>query len=321
MTFSCICGKVLLTFISGVFEVYMKKIDIKMSDISILVSAMLWGTVGIFSRKLFSLGFSTTQTVAVRAFFTVLVMLIYILITDAKAIKIKLRDVWMFIGTGICSFMFFNVCYMNSIAENSLSVACILMYTSPFWVCLLSFFFFKDKITVFGFLSLCVCFAGCVMVCGSSSIHITKMGLIYGILSGFGYALYSIFGKVASKCYPSKTVIFYTFLFALIGILPFCRAPELVTLLRDGEGMLYSFGMALVNTILPYILYTYGLSKTSAGKASVISIIEPVAASLVGLIAFKEKIGLIGICGMALVVIGLAFYEKSGKKKLTDRQL
>ena len=92
------------------------------------------------------------------------------------------------------------------------------------------------------------------------------MGLIYGILSGFGYALYSIFGKVASKCYPSKTVIFYTFLFALIGILPFCRAPELVTLLRDGEGMLYSFGMALV-------------------------------------------------------VIGLAFYEKSGKKKLTDRQL
>ena len=288
-----------------------KLIGRNLGVVAILIAALVWGCIGLFSRALGEAGFSPVQTVTVRSFFTVLFVLGFLLIKNPKALRIRPRDIWIFIGTGICSFMFFNICYMNSIEQNSLSVACILMYTSPFWVFLLSPILFKEKNTLFGFLALCIAFGGSVMVCLTSSVSLTGNGLLYGILSGFGYALYSIFGKIASKKYSSITTIFYTFLFSFIAIVPFSHPAHLVSLLAaEPSNLLLSVSISIINTILPYTLYTYGLSKVSAGKASVISIIEPVAAAVVGFLAFGEAITFVSVCGMGLVLVGLVLYEK-----------
>ena len=116
-----------------------------LGETSVLFAALLWGTIGFFTRNLSSLGFSSVGIVAVRSFFTALAMFIIIAVKDIKLLHISLKDIWMFLGTGIASFMFFNICYMSSITENSLSVACILMYTSPVWVSIISYFVFKEK--------------------------------------------------------------------------------------------------------------------------------------------------------------------------------
>ena len=102
-----------------------------LGEVAILLSTLLWGSIGIFTRGLTGLGFSSVQIVTVRAVITAITMGIVIAIKDPKLFKFKLKDIWMFFGLGICSFLFFNICYMSSIVENSLSVACILMYTSP----------------------------------------------------------------------------------------------------------------------------------------------------------------------------------------------
>lgn len=53
--------------------------------------------------------------------------------------------------------------------------------------------------------------------------------LMTGIGSGLGYASYSIFGTVALRKYHTFTVIFYTFVVAVVGLLPFAGVLETLT--------------------------------------------------------------------------------------------
>ena len=276
---------------------------------SVLLAASLWGCIGIFTRNMLEFGFTSAQIVSVRAFITATIMFFIILFTDRSLFKVRVRDLWMFFGTGICSFLFFNVCYMSSIGENSLSVACILMYTSPIWVAVLSIPLFKEKLSSVKVISFILCFGGCIMVCLSKSLKLTKIGLVFGLLSGLGYALYSIFGKYAAAKYNTFTVTFYTFLFASVGALPICELPKLTGLLHDGKNVLFSIGVAVFSTLLPYLLYTFGLSRIGAGKASVIAILEPAVAATVGALYFKESMGVIGFIGIITVMAGLTYLE------------
>ncbi|MBO5746163.1 MAG: EamA family transporter [Clostridia bacterium] len=281
----------------------------RIGESAVLFAALLWGCIGIFTRSMLETGFTAVQIVAVRAFVTAVVMGVIILIKDPKLFKIRLKDIWMFFGTGILSFLFFNICYMSSIGENSLSVACILMYTSPIWVTTLAVPIFKEKLTFQKLAAFIICFGGCVMVCLSDSLKLTEIGLVFGLLSGLGYALYSIFGKIASAKYNTLTITFYTFLFASVGVLPLCDLPKLTVLLSSGTNVLWSVGVAVTCTILPYLLYTFGLSKTSAGKAAVIAILEPAVASVVGVLCFGENMGVLGLFGIAAVMVGLVYLE------------
>ncbi len=281
----------------------------RLGEISVLLAAVLWGCIGIFTRSMQAIGFSSVQIVAVRAFVTVILMGMFILIKDPKLFKISPKDLWMFFGTGICSILFFNICYMSSIGENSLSVACILMYTSPIWVTTLAVPLFKEKMTLHKAAAFVIAFGGCVLVCLSDSLKLTNIGLVYGLLSGLGYALYSIFGKYASAKYNTLTVIFYTFLFASVGVLPLCDLPKLTVLLSNGTNILWSVGVAVTCTVLPYLLYTYGLNKIGAGKASVIAILEPAVASVVGALYFGENMGALGLIGIVTVLLGLVYLE------------
>ena len=287
----------------------MNRLKSHIGEGAVLLSAVLWGCIGIFTRNMLAIGFSSVQIVAVRAFITAALMFFIILFTDRSLFKVKIRDLWMFFGTGICSFLFFNICYMSSIGENSLSVACILMYTSPIWVALLSVPLFKEELSSVKIIAFILCFGGCIAVCLSGTLKLTKIGLVLGLLSGLGYALYSIFGKYASAKYNTLTVTFYTFLFASVGALPICNPQKLGILLTDGKNMLLSLGVTLFSTLLPYLLYTYGLSLIGAGKASVIAIFEPAVAATVGALVFSESMGVSGFIGIISVMAGLVFLE------------
>lgn len=119
--------------------------------------------------------------------------------SGSAALRIRLRDLWLFAGTGICSLVFFNYCYFNAMQQTSLAVAALLLYTAPVFVMLMSLVCFGEAFTRTKALALLLTFSGCACVTGvfGSSVTLTLSGLLYGLGSGFGYALYSIFGKYA----------------------------------------------------------------------------------------------------------------------------
>lgn len=281
-----------------------------MSLFYVLGAGMLWGCMGILVRTMNKGGFNSLEVTAFRSFVTTLLMFVGMLLFNRKELRIKLRDIWCFFGTGVLSVAFFNVCYFTCMNLTTLSAAAILLYTAPAFVMLMSAVLFREKITVRKLAALALAFAGCIFVSGGfAGGGITLPGLLTGLGAGFGYALYSIFGKFAiRKGYSSYTITTYTFLFAGLGTLPFLEWRHTAECLSAGTGSDLAFAvfMAVLTTVAAYLLYTAGLRGMESGRASIIASIEPVMASVVGVFLYEEPMGAQGIIGMILVLASCA---------------
>ena len=276
----------------------------KLSLILIVLAAVMWGCIGIFTRILSVAGLTPIQVVAIRSILSAIILGIFIFFKDKSLFKIEIKYLWLFVGTGVLSLTFFNICYFNAINMLDLSAASILLYTAPCFVMIMSAFVFKERITVSKITAFIIAFIGCVFISGLTDEFNIK-GITFGVFAGFGYALYSIFAGVALKKYNTYTISFYTFLTSSISLLPICKIGEVLVSLSD-VGVLYWSGLlAVISTVLPYIFYTEGLKKISATQASIIAFAEPVTATIVGMLMFGENITLPILIGMILVLTSI----------------
>ena len=277
------------------------------SYLYIISGAALWGLIGLFVKILAAQGFSSLQIVALRAVASALCITLVVLKAGTQCLHIRLRDAWLFVGTGILSLVFFNYCYFSCIQLSSMAVAALLLYTAPIFVMLLSLVLFKERFTALKGLALICTFIGCAFVTGafSSSLTLSVSGIIFGLGSGIGYALYSIFGKYAVRRYSSLTITAYTFYFSVLGSVPLAGFNTATLAKLDATTILGSLGLGTVCAVIPYLLYTKGLEKVEAGQASILATIEPFVAAAVGTLCFNESMTLSKAVGMALIFFAI----------------
>jgi drug/metabolite transporter (DMT)-like permease len=147
---------------------------------------------------------------------------------------------------------------------------------------------------------------GCVLVTGvlENGGNISVTGILAGLGAGLGYALYSIFGRYAlEKGYHSLTITFYTFLTASIASLFTGDIGHVASVAVESSSMLlFSFAFGILCTVIPYLVYTIGLNYIENSRASILASIEPVTATILGILVFQEPVSLPEVVGMALVV-------------------
>lgn len=274
----------------------------------VLLSGVLWGTISLFVRRLNALGLDSMQAVFIRVLLSAVIVLVLVLVKDRRLLRIRLRDIWCFFGTGVCSVLLFYTCYFYTIAHASAAAAAVLLYTSPIFVTLLSRLLFREKLTAKKLVACVLAVLGCALVSGifSGGAHgLTLMTLGTGLLSGFGYALYSIFGRYAvDRGYHSLTINAWTFLIASVCLAPFVDYGAIGGALAADplDTVLYSLGLAVVVTVIPYLLYTAGLERISSSRAAILASLEPVVACLVSVTVFGEPLSLLGVLGVLLVL-------------------
>ncbi len=293
------------------------------SAILVLVAGSLWGFMGLLVRSLNEVHLSSMDISFVRAAVTFACMFVGLLIFNRKALRIRLKDVWCFVGTGSFSVAFFNYCYFKTITLTSLSVAAVLLYTAPAFVMLMSAVLFKERLSVKKLAALGFAFLGCAFVSGiiGGTGALTLPGLLCGLGAGFGYALYSIFGRFAlERGYSSVTISFYTFLFAALSTIFFVDAGEVIRVITGSWQLgLKTVFLVLLVTLLPYLSYTKGLSGVENGTASVLASIEPVVATLVGIVIYKESMTMQNALGICLVVGSIILINLNIKKKDSNK--
>ena len=283
----------------------------------VLAAAVLWGGIGIFVDNMKRLGVSSLNIVFLRSLFTVLILGVFLAIKSPKDFKISPRDLPLFAGNGLLSVVMFTYCYYKTIMLSTFSVAAVLMYTAPIFVMIISVLFFREKITFRKLLALAVAFTGCAFVSGivGTAVKISGAALGFGLLTGFGYSLYTIFGScLILRGYKTFQIIFFTFLFAVVGsAILLAVTGETNPLTYSYEAWIWAFLMAIFNTILPYFFYTYGLKLTDATTAPIIATVEPVAATVVGLF-YHQRLTFFGALGIALVLSSVIIINTKDKK-------
>lgn len=291
----------------------------KLAPLFIILAGCLWGTMGLFVRQLNAMGLESMEIVEVRSILAALILFACTALKDRRLLKIRPKNLWPLVGSGVLSIVFFNYCYFRTISMMNLSAAAILLYTAPIFVMLMSLLFFRERLTARKVTALLMAFAGCCLVSGiaSATESLSLGGLLLGLGSGFGYALYSIFSRFSlNQGLGSITITDYTFLFAAIGGAFFTDFGKLsAALFQHGPALLgFLVLYCIVTTVAPYLLYTMGLEHVENGPASVMASVEPVVATLLGFLMFAETPTLSAILGMALVLGALVLLSLHPKK-------
>lgn len=298
----------------------------KIHILSIIAAAMLWGIISIFSSPLKIAGINPQTITSIRSLGAVIILWLIFGIKDRNLLKINIKDIWMFIGTGIVSFVFFNCCYFTALEKTTTAVSVILLYTSPIFVIIFSAILFKEKLTSIKITALVITIIGCCFVSGAvgGKLNGSVFGIVCGIGSGFFYGLYSIFGRYALNKYSSVTVTLYTFLFAAIASLFIADYSQIGILFSEYDIVISGLMLIAFSTVLPFLLYTFGLSNVETGVAAILATIEPVVGVAAGLFYFGESPSVFKITGIVMVigaVILLNIKRENIKKEKRSNEL
>ena len=286
-----------------------------------IISGAMWGSAGIFVRKLTELGVNSYTVVSVRVILAVLILAVWLGIYDRNLLKIKLKDLWIFVAGGVVGMFGLNICYNFAISELSLSLAAVLLSLSPVFVLFMAAILFKEKITSKKVICMTIAIAGCVLASGvlesASTMRWSVKGIIVGIIGAFFYGLYGIISKTAmERGYHAFTTTFYCLFMVMLVVIPLTNW-KLVTNVVVANPIKMSVFLvihSLCTSVLPYILYTFSIRYIDAGMASILASGEPVAAMIFGVIFFSEIPTVLSVVGIVLVIVALGLLSMPDKK-------
>lgn len=287
-----------------------------------VLSGIMFGAAGVFVRKLTGAGMNSATVLFVRTLFAMLEMLIFILIYDRKLLKVKPRDIPIFLGTGIIGMLGLNLCYNEAIGRLTLSLSAVLLSTAPIFVMIFAAFLFKEKITVKKIVCILLAIAGCVLASGlleQGGVALSGGGVLFGVAAAVFYALYSIFSRLATdRGYHTYTVIFYSVLFTSLALIPFAKYSVIGDFVgaAPAGNVLFLLFHSLCTSVLPYIFLTLALNHAEAGKVSILaSGGEPIAAVVFGILFYAEIPTVLMIVGLIIVIAALTILCLKPKAK------
>ena len=292
----------------------------KKALIYIVAAGILWGTSGIFVHYLSPYGFAPYEMSLVRGFISFTVMALYALIFDRSLFRARPWQILLYLGIGLMLFTTAS-CYYSAMQLSSVSTAVVLMYTAPIYVTVVSVLFLGEKFSRQKGIAIGVMLLGCCFVSGViGGFKFDALGIVIGVISGITYAIYNILTKLALKsgCKPVSSTI-YGFLFMTLTALIFASPLDVFThaAAKPAVTVPLLIGLGIFTFVLPYFLYTLSMRELSAGTATALGIIEPMAACVFSFCLLGEELDVFSVIGILLIlgaVFMLSIAENAAKR-------
>jgi DME family drug/metabolite transporter len=130
-------------------------------------------------------------------------------------------------------------------------------------------------------------------------------GALLALGAGVAYAVYGVAAKGRVARVRRLAVSAITFALAALFLAPaLLGEPAATRALAAGWPLLLYLGID--PTALAYVLFTAGLGRVPATAAGIVSLLEPLTATTLGLLVFGERLGPVGVAGALLLLAALA---------------
>ncbi|TFB18533.1 EamA/RhaT family transporter [Filobacillus milosensis] len=270
----------------------------------VILAAICWGITGGIADILMSKGWDPIVISLYRGAVGLLCFFVWFLVRFRHCwVNSSRLYFWSILaGLGVAGNFTF---YFLSIQAASVAVAATLMYTAPVIVLLISFLFGIERSTWFKWCCIAGVLLGIILLTGAyntESISVSFLGVATGIGAGISYAVF-IFGfKKASakgKPQPSLIIAFLTFFVILFTLSDKSQAADVLS--SNDLGWFILIG--IIGSGLSFILYMNGIRSTTPTTASMVAMVEPVTASLFGLMILGDQLNIIQLLGMVLILV------------------
>ena len=221
------------------------------------------------------------------------------------------RADWLALGVVGGAMAAYQLFYFWAVTLTGVAVAALLAICSaPILIALLAALVLGERLTATVRLSLVLAVAGTtLLVVGPRGLgEITGRfggGALLALGAGLSYAVYAVGTKRLLARVPPLRLAAATFGLAAVLISPtlLVAGPIRGPLAETWPLLVY---LGVVPTALAYVLFTTGLHRVPATAAGIVSLLEPLTATTLGVAVFGESLGAPGMVGAALLLGALA---------------
>ena len=289
--------------------------------IEILMAGVFSSFGGLFNKNLTAI-FPDPKTASFYSLIIAFIALFIFLLVqgDRFGFKIDGKTLFLTFVYGFLTKGLLKICYDYAIYLTGIAMTTILLYTAPIFTFVMSLIFFKEQMTARKTFAVILNIIGCVFVVTQgnfNSLNTNKIGLILGLICGFLYALFTILGKVSTSSINAFSFSFYVFLFSTITVFPIAKPWTTLPMVMNSKYILNAIGYGLLCVVTPNCLLLDGLSRgVDASKAPILSSVEVIVASLLGVMMFSEVLNSFAIGGIAIIVLSIVIMNT---EKNTDK--
>lgn len=257
------------------------------AKIAMSVSMAIFGTLGIFTRKI---ALSSGELALYRAVLAVILIAGYLVCTKQKIHLKEIKKefvVLLFSGAamGINWILLFEAYKYTTISAATLSY-----YFAPVIVTVVCPFLFHEKLTRKQILCFVMSTVGLVLITGVGSISGKRdlIGILFGLSAALFYAVVVLLNKFI-KNVEGIPRTFLQFLSAIVILFPYVLMTGKTTLGRlDKSGWICLLIIGLVHTGITYCMYFSSLKELPGQKAAILSYIDPLVAVLISVFVLGE---------------------------------
>lgn len=227
------------------------------------------------------------------------------------------RADWLTLGVVGGAMAAYQLFYFSAVTLTGVAVAALLAICSaPILIALLAALVLGERLTAVVRLALALAVAGtALLVVGPRGLGEIAgrfgAGALLALGAGLSYAVYAVGTKRLLARVPPLPLAAATFGLAAVLISPALVAagPIRAPLAETWPLLVY---LGVVPTALAYVLFTTGLRRVPATAAGIVSLLEPLTATTLGVAVFGESLGALGLLGAALLLGALGLLAVAG---------
>ena len=255
-----------------------------------------------------------------REVFVVVTLLALLLMLRPLLIRVERRHLSYLVVYGLV-LAGFNAIWTLSVSLNGAAIATVLVFSSAAFTALLGRWLLKERLDWVKVVAILASLAGCALVSDALnevSRNANLVGIVAGLLSGLGYAGYSLMGRSASQRGLNPwTTLLYAFGFGSLFMLGFNLQPwiplpgaaaapaELLWLGRSWAGWAVLFILAAGPTLGGYGLWNVALTYLPASVVNLVATVEPIFTAIIAYLFLHERLTGTQILGSAFILSGV----------------
>ena len=205
-------------------------------------------------------------------------------------------------GVGVAGNFSF---YFVSIAQGSVAVAATLMYCAPVVVYLVSFVLKLESPSALKWVAIALVMLGITLLTQVYDVNassVTPLGVVAGLLAGLSYTVFIFSFKFAAPHGSPQAILSIAFAILVAVLIWPVGAEQVVMVLGTSDWPLFAV-LGVLGAGLSFVVYVIGLNHTTPALASIMAMLEPITASLFGIVVLHQTLTGPQIMGMGLILI------------------
>ncbi|NLA23391.1 MAG: DMT family transporter [Bacteroidales bacterium] len=296
----------------------MKKNTQKYLVYPLLILAMLFWAYSFIWAK-FALDYY--HPISLIFFRTVIsfVFLFFVLLIAKKQLRIKLKDLPIFILLAFFEPFLYFLGETNGLNRIDASTTAVIISTIPLFTPIVAYYFLKERFSLFNILGILISILGVIVIVFNVKMEIlvSTEGLAFLFLAVVAALGFSVVVKRIPENYSVFTVIFYQNLIGAFLFLPLVLIFNLNEIIETGfvkEAVLPIIKLGVFASSLAFMFYINALRYMNISKANIFTNMIPVFTIIISWYVLGEAIDTKKILGIIFVLSGV-FISQIGSKK------